>query len=263
MAKRKRGRDDNAQEVRPDMRCAVYAGTPNLYGAMVTAAKSLYANSSVDVIYFLIEDDAFPYEMPDFCRFVNVKGFEDRTFPPGGANSRTHFTKMALVRVCYPELLPEVDNVLQLDVDTLVIDDIDEIWGIDLDGKWFAAAPETYSNYRPFGNVEYFNVGVCYFNVAQMRADDAQYRLVNWINTTKANCVEQDALNLLGAMQGYSTYLPMRFNENRACGYTDNPAIVHYLGYMDWETNPNLPRREYLKRYRDMTWDEAIRLHHG
>ena len=35
------------------MKAAVYSGTRNLYHAMVTAAKSLVANSSVDKIYFL------------------------------------------------------------------------------------------------------------------------------------------------------------------------------------------------------------------
>ena len=43
------------------MKVAVYAGTKNLYSEMATAAKSLANNSSVDLIYFLIEDSEFPY----------------------------------------------------------------------------------------------------------------------------------------------------------------------------------------------------------
>jgi hypothetical protein len=30
---------------------------------------------------------------------------------------------------------------------------------------------------------------------------------------------------------------------------------------MDWQTNPHLPRREYLKLYRDKSWDEIMELH--
>ena len=236
----------------------VYAGTPNLYEQMVWAAKSLVAHTKVDRIWFLIEDDVFPYELPDFITCINVKEYESRQFPPWGKNSNTHFTKMALVRCCYPELLPDVDMVLQLDVDTIVLDDISPIWETDMEGKWFAACHEAYSGYDPYRSGHYYNVGVCLFNLKQMREENAQQQLVNWINTTKANCVEQDALNKLGAMRGKAVDLPMRYNENRACGYSDNPAIQHYLGYMDWLTNPNLPRREYLKLYRDKTWEEVL-----
>lgn len=240
------------------MKYVVYAGTPNLYEQMVWAAKSLVANTEVDGIYFLIEDDDFPYELPDFVHCINVKEYEEQKFPPNSANAKTHFTKMALVRICYPELLPDIDMVLQLDVDTVVMDDVSPIWDTDMDGKWFAACHEAYSGYDPYHSGHYHNVGVCLFNLAQMRQDNAQVQLVNWINTTRANCVEQDALNVLGAMRGKAVDLPMRYNENRAVGYTDDPAIVHYVGYMDWMTNPHLPRREYLKLYRDMTWDEVL-----
>lgn len=125
-------------------------------------------------------------------------------------------------------------------------------------GKWYAAAWEPLSGYDPYRSGHYQNVGVCMFNLEQMREDNAQEQLVEWINTTRANCVEQDALNYLGQMRGKSCDIPTRYNENRACGYTDDPAIVHYVGYMDWTTNPNLPRREYLKLYRDKTWDEVL-----
>lgn len=240
------------------MKHVVYAGTPNLYEQMVWAAKSLVANTKVDRIWFLIEDDEFPYDLPDIITCINVKQMEEEKFPPFGVNSNTHFTKMALIRVCYDEIFPDVDTVLQLDVDTIVLDDISPIWETDLTGKWFAACHEAYSGYDPYGSGHYYNVGVCLFNLAQMRQDGAQEQLVNWINTTRANCVEQDALNRLGAERGRAVDLPMRYNENRAVGYTDDPAIQHYLGYMDWLTNPNLPRREYLKLYRDKTWDEVL-----
>ena len=46
------------------MRAAVYCGTRNLYKNMITAAKSLLIHSNVEKIYFLIEDDIFPYEIP-------------------------------------------------------------------------------------------------------------------------------------------------------------------------------------------------------
>jgi hypothetical protein len=40
---------------------------------MVTAAKSLLIHSNVDKIYFLIEDDNFPYELPPKTTTINIR----------------------------------------------------------------------------------------------------------------------------------------------------------------------------------------------
>lgn len=241
------------------MKHATYAGTRNLYEPILWAAKSLVANSSVDKIHLLIEDDEFPYELPEgLFEVYNVSDMMERVFPDGSPNAKTHFTKMALIRVCYCELFPDIDRVLQLDPDTLVMDNIDELWSVDLEGKWFAACSEPLSGYNPYHTEKYYNVGVCMFNLAQMREDNAQAQLVTRINRHVMNCVEQDALNKY--VGNRAVELDTRFNENRACGYTDDPAIVHYLGYMDWQTNPNLPRREYLKLYKDKSWDEIMKM---
>ena len=95
------------------MRAAVYSGSRNLYPHMVVAAKSLIANSSVDKIYFMIEDDEFPEPLPPLIETINVSG--QTWFPPNGPNMRSQFTYMALCRACYCKLLPEdLDKVLQL-----------------------------------------------------------------------------------------------------------------------------------------------------
>ena len=246
-----------ARAVKPKKH-AVYAGTRNLYEPMVWAAKSLVANSSVDAIHLLIEDDEFPLEMPGFCDFMNVREYAEAIFPDGSPNCRTHFTKMAMVRICYPTLLPDVDLVLQFDMDTVVLDDVDELWDIPMEGKWFAATPEHISGYDPYRSGNYHNVGVCLLNLAQMRMDGAQQQMVRLMNTRRLPCIEQDALNICGSMHGKAVDMPVRFNENRATGYTDDPAVQHFVGYMDWQTNPHLPRREYLKLYRDKSWDEIL-----
>lgn len=240
---------------------ATYCGTRNLYEPMVWASKSLLANSSVDVVHLLIEDDEFPYELPDCFEICNVKEYAEATFPDSSPNAKTHFTKMAMVRACYPLIFHDVDLILQFDPDTIVLDDVDPIWDLPMEGKWFAATVEYLSGYDPFWSHAYKNVGVCLLNLAQMRADDAQRQLVHLMNTQHLNCVEQDALDILGTKQGKSVEMPVRFNENRATGYTDNPAVQHYVGHMDWTTNPHLPRREYLKLYRDKPWDEIMKLH--
>ena len=220
---------------------------------MVTAAKSLIHNSNVEKVYFLIEDDKFPVELPPIVETINVSG--QGFFPKNGVNYRTNFTYMSLLRVCYTKLFPELDRVLQLDVDTVVVDNIDELWDVDLDGKYFAAVEEELSTYKPYGR-KYYNIGVAVFNLALTRKTEMDEKLISFLNTVKVPYIDQDAWNRFGV--GREIALPVRFNESFVTGYTESPAIVHFAGFRDWENNPRVCRREYLKRYREMDWREAL-----
>ena len=235
------------------MKVAVYSGTRNLYADMVTAAKSLIANSSVDKVFFLVEDDVFPYVLPGMIETMNVSG--QRFFTKGCANFTTDFTYMSLLRVCYTKLFPEVEKVLQLDVDTVVVDNIDALWDVDLTGKWFAACPEPLSTYKPYGP-KYYNIGVAMFNLEQIRKDGADERLIDFLNTVKVPYIDQDAWNRYGI--GKAVELESRFNESSVTGYTENPAIVHFAGIKKWQNSPRANRREYLKKYREMSWEDVL-----
>ena len=234
------------------MKTAVYSGTRNLYPAMVTAAKSLIVNSDVEKIYFLIEDDEFPEWLPDMIKTVNV--IAQCYFPKDGANYRTHFTYMSLLRVCYTKLFPDLDKVLQLDVDTLVVGDISDLWDVNLDGQWYAAVEEKLSTYKPYGK-KYFNIGVALFNLDQIRKERADDQAIEFLNKTQVPYIDQDAWNRFWRR---AVELPTRYNETCVTGYTEEPAIIHFAGFKDWQTSPKAPRREYLKRYREMTWEEAL-----
>ncbi len=240
------------------MKHVVYGATRNLYDQIPAAMKSLLDHTKVDCIHLMLEDDEIPFDCPDSVPIdvVNVKEYMEWAFPDGGPNAKTHWTKMALVRVCYPEIFDDVGTLLQLDVDTIVLDDVSPLWEVDLTGKWFAAVPEKYSNYNPYNADAYYNIGICMFNLDQMRDDGAQEQLVKWINSIRAGAVEQDALNVFGAMRGKAVAINQRYNENFACGFTDNPAVMHYLGYADKDCD-RLPRLEYKKYYRELPWSEV------
>lgn len=239
------------------MKAAVYSGTRNLYHAMVTAAKSLVANSSVDKIYFLIEDNEFPEKLPPIIETVNVS--EQKYFPRNSANYKTPFSYMSLLRVCYTKLFPDLDKILQLDVDTVVVDNIDELWGIDLSGKWFAAVEEKFSAYKPFGRL-YYNIGVAMFNLKQIREEHVDDILIRYLNTSKTPYIDQDAWNR--HMAGRDVGLATRFNESFVTGYTESPAIVHYAGFKDWQTTTKVSRKEYLKKYRELSWEDILNAKH-
>lgn len=236
------------------MRAAVYSGTRNLYPHMVVAAKSLAANSSVERIYFLIEDDKFPEALPPLVETINVSG--QTWFPGDGPNAKTQFTYMAMIRSCYGKILPEeLNTVLQLDVDTVVVDNIDELWRLKLGRKWHAMVEEKYGTHHPYG-IRYYNCGVCVCNLAELRKSEAEDQLIRMLNTEVLPYVDQDAINKLGYPRKIQD-LPTRFNETFVTGFTENPAIVHFAGLRNWWDNGQVQRREYYAKYRDMAWGEA------
>lgn len=237
----------------------VYSGTRNLYGDMMTAAKSLVANSSVTDIWLLIEDNEFPHELPKSIKWhvLNMSG--QTWFPQDGINMKSVFTYMAMIRAAYAEIFPDLDRIVSLDCDTICVDNVDYLWECDISENWVSCTREDLGVYHPYGPT-YYNAGVCVYNLAQMRKDNATEQLVDYINSTKLWCVEQDAFNYFGRI----TPLPTRYNESAVTAYTDNPAIVHFASFStQWRENIKAPRREYARKYEQMTWEQAMELHHG
>ena len=224
----------------------VYTGSRNLYPYMEATIRSLLDHNDPERVYLLIEDDKFPYELPKCCKCINVS--KQTYFHKDGVNFTSPFTYFCLLRVCLAEILPNEDKVISLDVDTIITDSLEDMWNIDLTDKWFAMCPEYIGGYRPFGKDQlYYNAGVALYNLKQIRKDNAVPMLVEYLNTTYARCMDQEAWNYFG--QDKAVILPLRFNEDQYNGYTDSPAVIHYCGYFDWQRNRKMHRREYLDKY--------------
>ena len=97
------------------MKAAVYCGTRNLYANMLTAARSLLIHSDVEHIYFLIEDNIFPIELPSEISCINVSG--QTYFTPDGPNYNSSWTYMVLIRAALSKIFPHLDTILSLDVE--------------------------------------------------------------------------------------------------------------------------------------------------
>ena len=232
-------------------KAAVYAGTRNLYPHMVTAAKSILKNSAVDRVYFLIEDDVFLYELPEEIECINVGG--QKIFNLYGPNAQSNWTYMVLMRAALSKIFPEIDRILSLDVDTLVVGDISELWDMDLGDCLLAMAQEKHAGYRPYGPT-YYNAGVMVQDLAGLRETGMEDILINAINHERFRYNEQDAINKYCASMIKD--LDPKYNDCHICGLTENPAIVHFIANRNWATDPNMPRSELLIKYRALSWDD-------
>lgn len=236
------------------MKHAAYCGTREIYDDMETSAKSLVANGGVDCVHFIIEDSEFPRPLPSIieCHDVSRQEF----FKPDGPNMQSQYTYMAMMRIALCHVLPDVDKVLSLDADTVIVKDLGEMWEWPLEGCYLAATPEWH---RSMNGLQYCNFGVVFYNLDKLRDGKAD-ECIEVLNRRHYPWVEQCVCNYL--CQGRIHEMPAKFNSN---WFTDkghgrrNAAIVHYAGvkHEDWAQKP------LAKKYRKMSWDEALELHRG
>ena len=229
------------------MRAAVYTGSRNLYQHMVVAVKSILINSNVERVYLLIEDDDFPYELPDCVEIRNVS--DQKYFKPDGANMNSKFTYLAMMRAALAFEFPKLDKILSLDVDTIINRNISELWDLSLDGYYFAAAQE---HHRTRNGFLYTNTGVALYNLEKLRDGKAQ-EVIDVLNMREYSWVEQDVFNYL--CQGRILELPSEYNINEFTLPPIDQKIVHYAGMKKWDNKP-----EYIK-FKDVPFERVMELH--
>jgi lipopolysaccharide biosynthesis glycosyltransferase len=110
-------------------------------------------------------------------------------------------------RIFLPELLPDIERVLYLDVDTIVVDSLEPLWTTELEDCYLAAVSnvfELHQLHRPerlglLGPHRYFNSGVLLMNLDSMRADGCTVELARHARERSAELLwpDQDTLNVV------------------------------------------------------------------
>jgi lipopolysaccharide biosynthesis glycosyltransferase len=207
---------------------AVYAGTRAVYRNMVIAAKSLVKHTRMDRVFFLIEDDEFPMQLPNVITTVNESG--QTWFRHDGPNYDSEWTYMSLMRLALPEVFPTEERVLWLDTDTIVEKDIGGLFDIDMDGNYVAAVAEPVRSSYPF---VYHNSGVLLMDLDRIRRDGVHKKWIHLVNTMPYTAPDQDAINLF--CQGEILTLPFEYNSaGHITREAADPYIRHHAGSLKW-----------------------------
>lgn len=124
-----------------------------------------------------------------------------------GLPEMTEVTRTMWFRIYLPELLPDVDRVLYLDVDTIALDSIVPLWEVDLADSYVAAVTnvcEPWDPGRPQAlglpdSQPYFNSGVLLMNLEAMRRDACTQAIREYAMTHGHSLVwpDQDTLNVV------------------------------------------------------------------
>ncbi|WP_180898777.1 DUF4422 domain-containing protein [Martelella soudanensis] len=194
---------------------------------------------------------------------------------------RNYLTIAAYYRMVMHRYLPDdVGKAIYLDADTVVVDPIETLWNIDLEGHPVAGAPDDAGFHQGrriqlSSDHRYFNSGVMVFDVAQLRTMNIEDRVLGALRRRGAWIVseDQDLLNIL--FENDTKILPLSWNagtriyranplepsysEEEAYEAARAPSIVHFTDVKKpWHTKCTHPFTELYWDYRNLTpWAET------
>lgn len=254
----------------------VFAADNNYVPMVTTTVYSMLKNSSPDYFYDVVIfatafTEANKEKMLEFfsqfdnasLRFADVAGMIEQY---NLKTTNKHISVETYYRFLIQQVLPEYEKVLYLDSDLIVLDDVAQLFNVELGDNLLGAARDTdflgnmnmngtprvkYADEvlkmkDPYG---YFQAGVLVMNLAEMRA---LYPFTKWLELASEPKYIYDDQDILNAhCQGRVTYIDNAWNVMNDCAGRikkvfsfapaqvykeylaayDDPKIVHYAGY--------------------------------
>lgn len=196
--------------------------------------------------------------------------------------NRDHISIETYYRLVMHEALPEnVKKVIYIDADTVVVDGLERLWSIDIQGKPIGACPDEGGvlqsrRLRLSIDHRYFNAGVIVFDLEQIRRFDVLGHVMAAFRAhfDYVTLQDQDLLNIIFCNDAFS--LPLRWNVNARIflpnelepSYTTEealeaaraPGIIHFTDRKKpWNKNCKHPLRHIYWEFRNETpWSQNI-----
>lgn len=208
------------------MKSACYCMTRNIYEQVVPSLKSLLQHSDVDRVYLLTEDDDTGITFPKCVSTINVAG--QRWFSRDGPNYNNGWTWMVMMRLALCHVFPELDRILALDLDTIVREDISDLWNAPVQEHYCAGVIEPG---KSLSGVPYINMGVVLWNLDMMRQGKAD-EVIRKLNHYYYRFNEQDCFNECHENKIYR--LGAEYNANHYTDMNRGIRIRHYAAEPGW-----------------------------
>jgi len=156
---------------------------------------------------------------------------------------RSNFPLNAYVRLFLFNFLPlNLKKAIYLDVDMIVLDDITNLWNVDLQGYPIAAVRDKIStvsepdhgilNYRTLGlsgDTKYFNSGMLVFDLDAWRDGHFTRKVLEIIEENKTYAKYPDQYGLNVAFANNWMELNKRWNHFANWRIDDKPSIIHFI----------------------------------
>lgn len=232
--------------------------TRNWYIHLYTIIYALLKHNKVDKIYLFIEDDEISYLKNDKIEFININNLLEYV-KQDSPNYNTKYTKLSYLRCYFSKILNE-DKILYLDVDTLVVDNIQELWDLDLEDNVIAGVhePGEWNKYLNTYGLDdtYINSGVLLMDLKKIREEKLDDSMIYLLNHNKYAFPDQDVINLV--CRNRIHHLNNIYNSSETTGIVDNAKILHYIrGNKGWIKSS--PRSDtWFKYHLEMLGDDNM-----
>lgn len=127
-----------------------------------------------------------------------------------------HFSYAVYYRLCIPNILNNTKKILYLDVDTICLGDISQLFDVELNESIIGVVEDANVTNEHLSEISfernecYFNSGVLLINTEKWNLNNTFLKLVDLISNRRFSYPDQDALNLLLKDKKY--VLPEKFN---------------------------------------------------
>ena len=208
----------------------------NWYFYLAVELYALFKHNKVEKVYLFIEDDEIPFIKNDKIEFINYNKIESYVTKQS-PNYNNQYTNLSYLRCYFSKILKE-DKILYIDADAIVVDDISELWNIDLKDSVLAGTrePGAWDSYLwTYGlDNNYINSGVLLMDLKKIREENLDDSMIYLLNHNKYAFPDQDVINLV--CRNRITYISNIYNSTETTGIVDNAKIIHYIrGNKGWK----------------------------
>ena len=187
--------------------------------------------------------------------FIDMKNKLENLYISGYIKTATYY------RLLLPDLLPNLDKILYMDVDTITQKDLSDLFNVNINDYYLAGCKdvgvEWISNnctdyIKRFGKRDcienYINAGIILFNLKKMREEGLVDKLIECASSHNLTCHDQDALNWVC----HDKIKKIKNIYNNFPYYISNlqdQVIIHYACEKPWNNKD--------MKYADIWWDYA------
>lgn len=229
-----------------------HSNKENEYRIYVLYSKLSDANK-LDITNFLSNHSNYTCEFVDMNS--HIAEIADALF------TRDYYSKTTYYRLFIPRLFPQYDKALYIDSDIIILDDIANLYNIDLGTNLIGATPDesvqiipefiTYvEKYLGIKHEHYFNAGVILMNLDELRKFDFEKKFVSLLHQIKFSVAQdQDYLNAI--CKDRVTYVPSVWDKmpfpNSNVKESDLKLIHYNLTFKPWHYDGILYEEIFFK----------------
>ena len=151
---------------------------------------------------------------------VNMQDLYDQ-YMKNNKNENTSYSPYTLLRLLTPYVSCLPSKLIYLDTDTMVYNDIKELYDIDLGDNEIGAVIDAVGHY--FFGKRYCNAGVLLLNMEALKLSHTFDKCIEYINTKRSFMPDQDAINYRCKNR---IIIPRKFNEQK--GMKEDTVVKHF-----------------------------------